>query len=71
MSLITPRTRKLIGTIILLLFLVFYGLIIAAIAEPILTAANRFSEFLFYLIAGLAWVIPAGVIIWWMQTPRG
>ena len=25
------------------------------------------AEILYYIIAGLAWVIPAGAIIWWMQ----
>ena len=64
------RTRKLIGTIILLIFLVFYFLIVAAIAEPILRDADKFVEFLFYLIGGLAWVFPAGAIIKWMQVPR-
>ena len=67
---LTDRTRKLIGTILILIFLIFYALIVAAIADPILRDANKVVEFLFYLIAGLAWIVPAGIVIKWMLRPR-
>ena len=66
----SSKTRKFIGTIIILIFLTFYALIVAAVADPILRDANKFVEFLFYLIAGLAWIFPAGIVIKWMQRPR-
>ena len=66
----SSRTRKLIGTILILIFLIFYALIVAAIANPILRDMGKFGEFLFYLITGLAWIFPAGIIIKWMQRPR-
>lgn len=31
--------------------------------------ASKFIEVLYYFIAGLAWTVPAGIIIWWMQRP--
>jgi hypothetical protein len=66
----SSRIRKLIGTIIILIFLIFYALIVAAVADPILRNASKFGEFLFYLITGLAWIVPAGIVIKWMQRPR-
>jgi len=66
----SSKIRKLIGTIFILIFLVFYALIVAAIADPILRDAGKFGEFLFYLITGLAWIVPAGIVIKWMQRPR-
>lgn len=58
--------RKLIGTILILVFLAVYALVVAVLSYPILKDASKLSEFLFYMIAGLAWVLPAGVIIKWM-----
>jgi hypothetical protein len=31
--------------------------------------ASPLVEVIYYVVAGLAWVIPAGAIIWWMQKP--
>lgn len=61
--------RKLIGTIGILLFLILYCLLVAVFAPPILVNAGKITEFFFYLIAGLAWIVPAGLIIQWMQKP--
>lgn len=63
----TVRTRKLIGTIILVVFLAVYALLamVAATAAPI--NGNSFFELVYFLIAGTIWVIPAGYLISWMQ----
>ncbi len=63
------RLRKFIGMILLLLFLFFYALCIMLIAVNDYAPQNGFIEFLFYLVTGLLWTLPAGVIIWWMQRP--
>jgi len=60
------RARKLIGTIIILVFLVLYALVVMVLSYPILVKASKLTEFLFYMIAGLAWTLPAGVVIKWM-----
>jgi hypothetical protein len=31
--------------------------------------ASKLVELVFYVVAGLAWVIPAGLLIRWMQRP--
>ena len=61
------RTRKLIGTIVLLLFLAVYATVAAVIGSGRIALAPQWVQFAFFLTAGLAWVIPAGLLIRWMQ----
>ena len=63
----TIRTRKLIGTILLVVFLAIYALLamVAATAVPI--NGNKLAELIYFIVAGTIWVIPAGVLIKWMQ----
>jgi hypothetical protein len=63
------RTRKLIGTIGLLIFLVFYTWIAVAIGSGRITEAPALVQFGYFLVAGLLWVLPAGLLIRWMQRP--
>jgi hypothetical protein len=64
------RQRKLAGTVALLVFITLYALAALAVAVVLqVREANHFAEFLYYVVAGLLWVIPAGAIISWMQRP--
>jgi hypothetical protein len=63
------RTRKLIGTFALLALVIVYSLVAMMVAILLQVNASRFVELAYYVVAGLAWVIPAGAIIWWMQKP--
>ena len=63
------RLRKLIGLCLMLVLIVVYALLIMVLAVRPWMPENGFVEFAFYLITGLAWTIPAGAIIWWMQRP--
>jgi hypothetical protein len=65
----TVRTRKLIGTVVLVLFLAFYALVVASLSAGRITTAPALAQFAFFLVAGLAWVVPAGLLIRWMQRP--
>jgi hypothetical protein len=65
----TPRIRKLIGTVLLLVVLAIYSLLVAVAASAVLTGDNKIVEMIFYAIAGIAWVLPAGYLIRWMYTP--
>lgn len=64
------RLRKFIGMLLLLIVLFFYAMIVMTIAVSEWMPSNGFIEFMFYLITGLAWTFPAGIIIWWMQKPK-
>lgn len=67
----TPRTKKLIGVIAILLWLVFYALLVMRLGVAILPTANGLVQLVFYAVAGLAWIIPIGLLLPWMhREPR-
>lgn len=61
--------RKLVGTIVLLVFLVVYIAIAGAIGSGRIAEANGFVQFAYFLMAGLLWVVPAALLIRWMAKP--
>jgi len=63
------RTRKLVGTVVLLVFLVLYAWLAAAIGSGRIAEARGHVQLAYFLVAGLLWVIPAGLLIRWMQRP--
>jgi hypothetical protein len=65
----TVRRRKLIGTMVLLLFIALYAWAAAAIGAGRIALAPAWAQFAYFLAAGLAWVVPAGLLIRWMQRP--
>lgn len=63
------RWKKLIGTFILLAVIAIYALLVMRAAVAILPEAGPVLEFLFYAVAGMAWVIPVRYLILWMNRP--
>jgi len=63
------RTRKLIGTVAMLLLVTVWGLLAMALAQSVLTDINGFVAAIFYVVAGLGWVLPAMPIVSWMVRP--
>ena len=64
---IDNRLKKLIGTIIIPIWLIIFIGIVALLAEILLPNLNGIMVFLFYLISGLIWILPVLPIISWMQ----
>lgn len=62
----TVRTRKLIGTFVLLIVLTGYAFLAMMLAIVLQVNASKTLELLYYILAGLAWVLPAGLIVQWM-----
>jgi len=62
-----PSFRKFIGMVILVVFVVVYALTAMVIGDLKLQQASNTVRFIYFAIAGLIWVIPAGAIIWWME----
>ena len=58
------RARKIFATIALVAFIVLYSLGAMVFAVRLLPDASGFVQFVYYMFAGLFWVIPAGFIIW-------
>lgn len=65
------RVRKLIGAVLLLVFIPAYAVVTVSVAVARLPGTSILTHTLFFAISGLLWVIPAGAIIWWMLRPRG
>ena len=63
------RTRKLVGTLLLLGFLALYSALVVAVAAGRIATAPPLAQFGFFLVAGLVWVVPAGFLIRWMTRP--
>lgn len=61
------RTRTLVGTALLAVFLVVYALAAMAAAVMLQVIDNRWVEVAYYALAGLLWIFPAGLLIRWMS----
>ncbi|WP_349367941.1 DUF2842 domain-containing protein [Salinarimonas sp.] len=65
----TQRTRKLLGTIVIIVFVMVYGPVAMALAESRIVQLPGLVQALVYMILGLAWVLPVMPVIKWMQKP--
>ncbi|MCH9807698.1 MAG: DUF2842 domain-containing protein [Alphaproteobacteria bacterium] len=64
----TMRTRKLIGTIALFFMIAVYALLAMVVAVALeVNTTSKFVELAYYFVAGLLWIVPAGMIIQWMS----
>ena len=68
-SVMTIRTRKLIGTFGLLGLVIVWSLAGMAIARTPWLASSKLAQAIFYVVAGLGWVLPAMPLIAWMSRP--
>ena len=68
-SVMTIRTRKFFGTIALLLLVVVWSLMGMTLAQTPWLANSGLLQAIFYVVAGLGWVLPAMPIVSWMARP--
>jgi hypothetical protein len=68
-SAMTIRTRKFFGTIFLLVLVVVWSLLGMTVAQTPWLAASGWLQAIFYVVAGIGWVLPAMPIISWMARP--
>ena len=66
----TIRTRKFFGAIALLLLALVWALTGMAVAQVPLLANSGWLQAIFYVVAGMGWVLPAMPIVSWMSRPR-
>jgi NhaP-type Na+/H+ or K+/H+ antiporter len=64
------RTRKFVGTIALLVLVSVWALLAMALAQSVLTDISGLVAAIFYIVAGLGWVLPAMPLISWMAKPE-
>jgi hypothetical protein len=65
----TIRFRKLIGTFGLLALVTVWALTAMALAQSVLLSINGWVASIYYVVAGLGWVLPAMPLISWMSRP--
>jgi hypothetical protein len=63
------RLRKLIGAVLLFVLVAVWALLAMALAQSVLVNANALVAGLYYVVAGLGWVLPAMPLIRWMSRP--
>ena len=71
MRALKPRYKKLIGAIVIIVWVPVYALVAMRLGVDILPGANSLTAVLYYAIAGTAWIIPIGLMLPWMsREPR-
>lgn len=68
-SVMKIRTRKLFGTVALLLLAATWSLMGMTVAQMPWLANSGLRQAIFYVVAGLGWVLPAMPIVSWMSRP--
>jgi hypothetical protein len=68
-SVMTIRTRKFLGTIALLMLVAVWSLLGMAVAQMPWLANSGLLQAIFYVVAGMGWVLPAMPIVSWMVRP--
>ncbi|MGN6150150.1 MAG: DUF2842 domain-containing protein [Rhizomicrobium sp.] len=63
----SPRIKKLIGTLVLLVWIPVYAIFAMGFGVHILPHANGFVTFLYYAVAGTIWIVPIGLMLPWMN----
>ena len=70
MSYLKQKNKKLIGTIIIPVWLIFFMALVSILGEILLPHFNKFETFLFYFFGGISWIIPMLPLISWMQKEK-
>ena len=65
----TPSARPLIGIALILLVIVVWAALVAILA-PFVGSWPVIVQAPFYLIMGIAWIIPLKPLVRWVQTGR-
>ena len=63
------RLRKLIGAFALIALVLTWALLAMALAQLPVIKANGLVEVIYYVVAGLGWVLPAMPLVRWMSRP--
>ena len=61
------RVRKFIGAAALFVLVTIWALLAMALAQAPLIHDNSLASIVYYVIAGMGWVLPAIPIVTWMS----
>ena len=65
----TIRTRKLIGTVATVFYLIVYCLLAMVLGNAVVANAGGLGQAMFFIAAGFAWLPVAMALVRWMQRP--
>ncbi|RXT56599.1 hypothetical protein B6S44_05945 [Bosea sp. Tri-44] len=63
--------RKLIGTVVMIVFVCVYALVAMALAQGRITESSKLVQTIAYIVLGLVWVLPLLPLIKWMERKDG
>jgi Protein of unknown function (DUF2842) len=63
------KARKVAGAVMLLIFIPIYAMLAVRVAVAHIPEGAILVQTVYFAIAGLIWVLPAGAIIRWMLKP--
>ena len=64
------RSRKFVGALVMISFVIVYALVAMALAQSrIVREAPGLLQALYYVVLGMAWVLPMMPLIKWMERP--
>ncbi|WID96387.1 DUF2842 domain-containing protein [Bosea vestrisii] len=59
--------RKLVGTVVMIVFVCVYALVAMALAQGRITESSKLVQTIAYVVLGLVWVLPLLPLIKWME----
>lgn len=62
--------RKLTATVALILLLAVYAPLAMEIGAHVAAATGPALQLVYFVVAGLLWIVPAGLLILWAWRPR-
>lgn len=63
------RLRKFIGAVVILVFVCVYALVAMTVAQGRIQEASKLAQSIFYVVVGLAWILPLMPLLKWMERP--
>lgn len=66
---VEPTWRQPFGILLILLLIVGWAVIVASVA-PYLSWAPDWVQFIYYLVAGIVWILPLKPLLRWMETGK-
>ena len=67
----SPRIKKLIGTIAIIVWIPFYAIVAMVVAVRALPHAGPLGAFVYYAVAGTLWAVPIACLFPWLyRAPK-
>lgn len=66
----SSTARKLIATVALILVVAVYAPLAMEIGARVSVMTGSLGQLIYFVLAGLGWILPAGLLIRWAWRPR-